>query len=220
MPDLYIITGSNGAGKSSVGPYYLPDNIKKEYEVFDGDKLFSKKRKELFKVKTQSLKEAKQLATDWLHEEFERRVSDAISKKDHFVYEGHLPEKDNWKTPLRFKKAGYRINLIFLGLTDTNISYLRVLERAKIGGHNVPPYEIERNYYGNLHQLNNHYSIIDYLEIHDTSVTPILKPLAIFKKGKVEWCLPVKELPLWFEDELPDLFQLAYEKNNPLEFEE
>jgi predicted ABC-type ATPase len=30
MPDLFIITGSNGAGKLSVGPTYLPDYIKKQ----------------------------------------------------------------------------------------------------------------------------------------------------------------------------------------------
>jgi predicted ABC-type ATPase len=40
MPSLYIITGSNGAGKSSIGPNYLPENIQKKCIVFDGDKLF------------------------------------------------------------------------------------------------------------------------------------------------------------------------------------
>ena len=28
MPDLYIITGSNGAGKSSIGPEYLPPKVR------------------------------------------------------------------------------------------------------------------------------------------------------------------------------------------------
>jgi predicted ABC-type ATPase len=75
-----------------------------------------------------SIKEAKEIAHEWLHEEFERRVSYAIESNTHFVYEGHLPEKENWQTPLRFKKAGYRINLIFLGLEKPKLSYLRVLE--------------------------------------------------------------------------------------------
>ena len=47
MPELYIITGSNGAGKSSIGPEYLPDTIRRLGPVFDGDKLFVEKRKEL-----------------------------------------------------------------------------------------------------------------------------------------------------------------------------
>ncbi len=48
MPELYIITGSNGAGKSSIGPIYLPEYIRKNYPVFDGDKLFMSKQKELW----------------------------------------------------------------------------------------------------------------------------------------------------------------------------
>ncbi|HEY2720692.1 MAG TPA: zeta toxin family protein [Chitinophagaceae bacterium] len=41
MPVLFIITGSNGAGKSTVGYTYLPEEIQKEYIVFDGDKLIA-----------------------------------------------------------------------------------------------------------------------------------------------------------------------------------
>jgi hypothetical protein len=44
--------------------------------------------------------------------------------------------------------------------------------------------------------------------------------LAIFKNGKVDWCLQVKDYPDWFEAELPDLFQLIYDKKNRLDFEE
>jgi hypothetical protein len=45
MPELYIITGSNGAGKSTVGPDYLPEHIQ-QHPVFGGDKLFMEKRSE------------------------------------------------------------------------------------------------------------------------------------------------------------------------------
>lgn len=113
MPDLYILTGSNGAGKSTVGSFYLPEQIRNKYEIFDGDKLFMQKRKQIYKIKTPSLKEAERRAREWLYEEYEIRAANAIKKKDHFVYEGHLPEEGNWVTPKRFKTAGYKINLIF-----------------------------------------------------------------------------------------------------------
>jgi len=45
MPELYIITGSNGAGKSTIGTIHLPANIRDNYTVFDGDKLFTQKQK-------------------------------------------------------------------------------------------------------------------------------------------------------------------------------
>ncbi len=209
MPDLYILTGSNGAGKSTAGRYYLPEEIRNNYEIFDGDKLFMQKRKQLYKIETPSLKEASRQAQKWLHEHFENCVVNAIKNNDHFVYEGHFPDEENWSTPKRFQVAGYRVHLIFLGLSHPAISELRVLDRARMGGHTVPPYEIERNFYGNLKQLNTHYKLIDELQIFDTSDSTTTKVLAIFNKGNIIDALPAKELPEWFEKGLPNLFQLV-----------
>lgn len=49
MPSLYIITGSNGAGKSTIGPDYLPQSVQESCNVFDGDKLFLEKQRDLWK---------------------------------------------------------------------------------------------------------------------------------------------------------------------------
>jgi predicted ABC-type ATPase len=214
MPDLYILTGSNGAGKSTAGRYYLPAEIRVKYEIFDGDKLFMQKRKQIYKKETPSLKEAGRLAQEWLYEHFENCVANAIKNNDHFVYEGHFPDEENWITPERFKLAGYKVHLIFLGLSHPALSELRVLDRAKMGGHHVPPYEIERNFYGNLKQLNNHYHLIDELQVFDTSGSTSTMLLAIFNRGIVTDALPVKELPSWFETGLPGLFQLIYKKES------
>ena len=64
MPELYIVTGSNGAGKSSIGPDYLPESIR-ELGVFDGDKLFVEKRKELWRT-VKSHKECRNLAFEFV----------------------------------------------------------------------------------------------------------------------------------------------------------
>ena len=189
MPDLYILTGANGAGKSTTGVAYLPSQLK-EYQIFDGDKLFAEKRKQIYKIQTLSLKEAGRLSTEWLHQYFEHCVLNAINKNDHFIYEGHLPEEENWITPKRFKSAGYNIHVLFFGLANPGISEQRVLIRAKEGGHNVPPYEIERNFYGNLLQLNKHYGLIDELKIIDTSDSKP-KVVAILNENKVIEALTV-----------------------------
>ena len=59
MPELYIITGSNGAGKSSVGPVYLPWHIQQSCEVFNGDKVVEDKKKELLKGGMKAFKEVR-----------------------------------------------------------------------------------------------------------------------------------------------------------------
>jgi len=51
MPDLYVITGANGAGKSTVGFSYLPKIKQDKCDVFDGDKLAMQKRTELYRTK-------------------------------------------------------------------------------------------------------------------------------------------------------------------------
>ena len=207
MPDLYIITGANGSGKSTVGFSYLPLVIQNNYEIFDGDKLSLQKQREVFKNETPSLKEAKRIAWEWLFEHFEKLVKKALKENMDFVYEGHLPEDGNWSTPRRFKKAGYKFHLIFFGLTDTKLSEVRVMERAKYGGHNVPPYEIHRNYYGNLYQLNKRFKEIDELQIVDTSESTKPRVLALFKNGEVDSAVHHGKLPEWFEKHLPSLFK-------------
>lgn len=61
MAILYIITGSNGAGKSTIGRDFLPENLKDE-NIFDGDKVFVQKRNELWRSGMRANKEIRKLA--------------------------------------------------------------------------------------------------------------------------------------------------------------
>jgi predicted ABC-type ATPase len=133
-PTLFIITGSNGAGKSTVGTTYLPIEIQKNYLVFDGDKLALQKRRELSGI-IKSYKEARKSADEWVYKQFGYQVKKAIDSRNHFAYEGHFRNPDTLKTPRRFKKNGYEVSLIFMGLADPHQSELRVIDRAKQGGH-------------------------------------------------------------------------------------
>lgn len=61
MPNLYIITGSNGAGKSTLGHDFIPMAYQ-HLSIFDGDKLFMEKQRDLWKAGIKAHKEAK----NWL----------------------------------------------------------------------------------------------------------------------------------------------------------
>jgi predicted ABC-type ATPase len=204
MPTLYLITGSNGAGKSTVGPDYLPNDIKDNYRVFDGDKLYMSKSRELFPTITKSPKEAKKLAGEFVIETLERLVEEALANRDNFVYEGHFPSYATWNFPKRFKDNGYKIKMLFLGLANVDISEMRVGIRTKKGGHNVPRWDIENNFYGNLEMLNDHYQLLDHLQIVDTSEF-LPKPLGTFHGENVISCINEGELPQWFTKYLPHL---------------
>jgi len=96
--------------------------------------------------------------------------------------------------------------MLFLGLSDVDISEMRVGIRTKKGGHNVPKWDIENNFYGNLEMLNEHYQILDHLQIIDTSEF-LPKPLAAFKGKNVISSIGTDNLPHWFTTYLPLLTQ-------------
>lgn len=104
MPELYIITGSNGAGKSTIGPEFLPNHIKQTCTVLNGDLLFMRKRSELYISGIKSHKECKKLAFSWLTEHFEEQVDNAIRQNTDFSYEGHFTNEATWDIPRKFKE--------------------------------------------------------------------------------------------------------------------
>ena len=207
MPALFIITGSNGAGKSTIGYTYLPEEIQKKYVVFDGDKLALEKRKELASL-IKSLKEAKRTADEWMYQQFSNLTNDALKRKDHFAYEGHFRDANTLKIPKKFKKKGYDVSIIFMGLSDPHQSELRVIDRAKHGGHYVPLYEIESNFYGNLIMLNKNYKIFDELIVIDTSKSLNHEILLHLRKSKILFYTPLENLPFWFTKFLPSLVKI------------
>ena len=207
MPVLYIITGSNGAGKSSVGPDYAPVHLRKS--IFDGDKLFMQKRSDYWKDGVRSQKECKKLAADFVDNKFDDLVESALASDSDFAYEGHFTNDATWGIPTRFKKSGYKIHLIFFGLTDVALSETRVVARAKEGGHNVDPFTLRNNFYGNLEQLDKYFPMFDTVTIVDTSSIEHLC-LVILKNGHSSSAVKFEELPEWFIKYLPEITKIIY----------
>lgn len=207
MSELYIITGSNGAGKSSVGPSYLPDHIQKNCKVFDGDKLYMEHQKELWVSGMRAHKEIKKISLSFVEETFDNLVEAALQNQSDFVYEGHFTNDATWSVPQRFKESGFRIHLLFLGLTSPDLSQLRVTERTNAGGHYVPRNTIEANFYGNLEKLDQYFSMFDSIKIIDSSETNHSLLLHLSDK-KIDYALPSDKLPAWFSNGLPNLTAL------------
>lgn len=153
-------------------------------------------------------KKIKEIANDFVIDTFNHLVEKAIDLKKHFAYEGHFTEDSSWNVPRLFKNEGYALHLIFFGLSNTDQSELRVLERVKDGGHYVPRLMIENNFYGNLEQLNLNFKLLDSLLIFDTSTTtPFL--LAKMINTKLELSASQDALPDWFVKYLPKIINMV-----------
>ncbi|MBO9617731.1 MAG: zeta toxin family protein [Niabella sp.] len=131
-------------------------------------------------------------------------AEEALNSKKDFAYEGHFSKDESWEIVDRFKRAGYNIHLVFLGLRSPELSSNRVLIRATEGGHHVDELTLRDNFYGNLLQLNMRFKVFDTVLIMDTSEIEHLE-LAKIEKGIIVYFLPRQNLPDWFIVFLPDI---------------
>lgn len=203
-PQLFIITGSNGAGKSTYKQALLPAEFS-NLEIFDGDIFYTQKSTEFYKL-NRSSKESRKLAEEALEKEFLRLVELSISQKTNFAYEGHFTGGGAWKIPERFKKEGFEIHLIFCGLNKLTRSMQRVEVRVKKGGFHVTPLAIENNYLGNMEMLDKNFIMFDSVELIDTSNTII--PIAKIINGVPEKRVPANQLPQWIKNGMPLIFEV------------
>ena len=206
MPLLYIITGSNGAGKSSIGKAFLPENVQ-HLTPFDGDKIFLTRKRELRQQGIKLDKEVALLASEYTDEIFDKLINEALNTKSNFIYEGHFSEDFSWNTPKKFKEYGYELHLVFLGLLTVELSQSRVKERAFTGGHDVDLLTISMNYYGNMKKLNENFLLFNSIQILDTSET-IPNSLALLQEGIVVEAKHPATLHGWFIKNLPAIHQL------------
>jgi len=204
MPELFVITGSNGAGKSTIGPIYFPPHLQ---NVFDGDKLYLQKRSELWRSGIRVQRELNSQASDFVDSTFESLVNNAISNSIDFAYEGHFSQDNSWEPLQRFKDAGYYLHMVFFGLDNVDISSYRVLIRAKEGGHNVDPLTLRDNYFGNLHQVDRRFLIFDSLKIIDTSEMEH-RDLIFILNGNIREFLPLSKQPCWLLENMPNISNL------------
>ena len=81
----------------------------------------------------------------------------------------------------RAKTAGYRINLVFIGLDDANLAAARVHSRVQRGGHDVPLVDVLRRYSRSMGHLAIALTIADRAFVFDNSGPR--RRLLLFREG-------------------------------------
>jgi len=161
MPNLFIIAGCNGAGKTTASFTVLPEML--NCDVFVN---------------------ADEIARGLSPLNPERSAIDAgrimlnlidkliLNQKD-FAFETTLSSKSFTKIISRAFQNGYQVTLIFFWLDSVELAIERVKLRVLEGGHNIPLPVIKRRYFSGLRNLFNLYiPICDYWMIFDNSKSP------------------------------------------------
>lgn len=159
-PQLTIIAGCNGSGKSSFSNFIVNSTV----TPFD----FDKRRQEIYNDFKFDFELREKMAHNKTILEFEDLVEQALKNKKDFAYETNYHIH-----PLvyveKFKAAGFQINLIYFCLSDTKTAKERVAIRVNNGGHFVSDKEIESRFFAGYQNLEKTYTYFDFVQIFDTS---------------------------------------------------
>jgi predicted ABC-type ATPase len=144
MPNLYIIAGCNGAGKTTASYTILPEILNcKEFVNADniaaGISPFNPSGVAL---------EAGRIMLN--------RVKELLNESADFALETTLSTRSYVPLIKEAHVAGYKVSLLYFWLSSPKIAIERVAKRVSNGGHNIPTDVIERRYYRgikNLYQL-------------------------------------------------------------------
>lgn len=158
MPNLYIISGCNGAGKTTASYTILPEMLNCK-EFVNADEIA--KGLSPFQPERVSIESGRIML---------RRIDELIQQHVDFAFETTLSARHFVGLIKKAQSEGYFVTLIFFWLDTVELAKERVMERVKDGGHNIPEQTIEKRYQLGIKNLINLYiSQIDYWLIVDNS---------------------------------------------------
>ena len=194
MPNLIIIAGCNGAGKSTFASSFLPEGL----TSFDYDRLLLENYNSL---PDSELRE--QFAKDQTIKEFESSVETALVNKTDFCYETNFDSYPIYWAE-KFMKNGYQINLIFFCINSQDIARHRIQVRTEFKGHFVDNKTIDLKWKAGYKNINLHFKFFDNILFVDNSKqNDVYSNILQIEKGKS--IVMADSIPLYFSHRLPDI---------------
>ena len=134
MPRLYIISGCNGAGKTTASYTMLPEML--ECSEFVNSDEFAKGLSP-FQPEKASIQASRYMIT---------KIRYLLKRQRDFGIETTLATRTLLKTIRMAQAAGYTVTLLYFWLNSPELAIERVAARVETGGHNIPEETIRRRY--------------------------------------------------------------------------
>lgn len=158
MPDVYIIAGSNGAGKTTFARTFLPryarcvnfinpDLIAGGLSPFDPERAMAR---------------AGRLVLE--------EIGNRIAGRQDFAFETTLSGLTYLRHIRSMRVQNYGVHMFYLWIPSAEMAIERVRDRVENGGHNVPESAVRRRYTRTLRNLFTLYRpLLDSLHFFDNS---------------------------------------------------
>lgn len=158
MSRLYIISGCNGAGKTTASYTLLPDLLNLHTFV-NADEIADElspqnPEKEMIRASRLMLE----------------RMDQLIAKGDDFAVETTLATRSLANTVIAAKNKGYMVGIFYFWLKNPELAIRRVAIRVSSGGHDIPTETIVRRYWQGMKNLREIYlPLCNYWVLIDNS---------------------------------------------------
>ena len=185
---LWVLTGGNGAGKSTFYHHYLSQHGIKFVNADLIARAMDMNHQERLSY------EAATLATEMRE--------NMIAEGESFCFETVFSHNSKIDFIAMAKAHGYTIILVYIHLTDPSLNEARVYQRTLEGGHDVPAGKIQSRIPRTMKNIKAALPLVDEAWILDNSSgRNRFQPIAIIKSGYREE--KVSPLPAWVMELLP-----------------
>lgn len=182
LPNIYIIAGCNGAGKTTASFTILPEMLDCK-EFVNADEIA--KGLSPFQPENVSFQAGRIMI---------ERIGELLNNEVDFGFETTLTTLSYLNTIKLAKHKGYTISLLYFWLNDVNLAIERVRTRVNEGGHNIPEETIRRRYFRGIYNLTNKFcDLCDYWIVIDNSS----RPFTFVAEGQGEADLKIHNPTIW-----------------------
>ena len=161
MKNLYIVSGCNGAGKTTASYTVLPEILECR-EFVNADEIA--RGLSPFNAEGVAIEAGRLML---------QRIEELLKEDVTFAIETTLASRLYVNLVKRAQRQGYRVNLLYFWLSSPELAMRRVAERVSKGGHDIPEEIIRRRYMAGINNLFKLFMpVVDYWAIFDNSATP------------------------------------------------
>jgi predicted ABC-type ATPase len=166
VPNLYIIAGCNGAGKTTASFTILPDMLNCK-EFVNADSIAAGLSP--FNPESVGIEAGRIMLM---------RINELLKAGVDFAFETTLATRSYLHLVKTAQNLGYQVTLLFIWLDSPKTAIQRVAKRVAKGGHNIPQEVIERRYYRGIFNLIALFiSVVDtWMVVNSTNV--VIEPIA------------------------------------------